>query len=110
MRALLFCVAILAGTTLLAPPAGAAEAMRRFRDPDTGAIGGPAAVERNLPEAAVQRDERRPVVVEESVAAPAGGVKVNLRGAHRAAVVRRLPAAAGGTAHECTQDSGGTDE
>jgi hypothetical protein len=95
---------MLAGTILFTPLVSGQEAMRRFRDPETGAKGGPSAVERGLSETAPQDGEQRPVMVEESVSAPAGGVKVNLRGAHRAAVTRRLPAAGAGTAHECTQD------
>ncbi len=80
----------------LSPPACAADgvtgdqSMRMYRDPQTGAVGRPSAAalqaesaDRTAAPAALAAPAQ-----EEAVQAPAGGVKVSLRGTHRPAVVR----------------------
>jgi hypothetical protein len=80
----------------MAPPARAADdvtpdqSMRMYRDPQTGAVGRPSAAA--LQAESADRTTAPAALVapaqEEAVQAPAGGVKVNLRGTHRPAVVR----------------------
>ena len=74
--------------------------MRMFSDPETGAVGRPSGAPRRaaeLAEAAEVTPEAP--LAEEAVRTKPGGVKVNLRGRHRPAVVRQ---AGGGPAlHEC---------
>lgn len=78
--------------------------MRIYRDPETGAVGRPSAqrAEQDTEPAA----ETAAPLQEESVDSPAGGIKVNLRGRHRPAVVRQLDGN-GAAGHECVD---GTDE
>jgi hypothetical protein len=74
--------------------------MRIYRDPDTGAVGRPSASGLRAVEEAEPTAEVAEPLREESVRSPAGGIKVNLRGRHRPAVVRQLDG--DGTAvHEC---------
>ncbi|MBX3027238.1 hypothetical protein KF840_20260 [bacterium] len=95
-----------------APPAHAGDAageraMRLYRDPDTGVVGRPsaAALQAEAAAAPASAAAEQPGE-EEAVQAPAGGVKVNLRGSHRPAVVRH--ADPGGPAlHECIEGEGG---
>lgn len=78
--------------------------MRRYRDPATGAVGGPNAASPRAPAAAgpaALETGREPT--EEPVRTAPGGVKVNLRGRHRPAVVRHVDGAA---SHECTDGHG----
>lgn len=85
--------------------------MRMFRDPDTGVVGRPSAAARQAADTAAA--SAAPVdqapLSEEAVRTGPGGVKVNLRGRHRPAVVRQ--AGAGGSAlHECVEDGGAVRE
>jgi hypothetical protein len=78
---------VAAGDVLEAP---SAQGMRVYRDPATGVIGAPppGAFVESAPRAlAVQEGGAEPLIAE-PVQGPAGGVKVNLRGRYRAAVVR----------------------
>jgi hypothetical protein len=67
-----------------------AQSMRMYRDPETGAVGRPsaAALQAEAADAAVPAAALAAPAGEEAVQAPAGGVKVSLRGSHRPAVVR----------------------
>src|SRR5689334_16901199 len=79
-------------------------AMRMYRDPETGLVGRPpaAALQAEVaePAAAARAPER-----EEPVQAPAGGVKINLGGGHRSAVVRMADPGAP-PVHECVDATG----
>lgn len=108
MRSLWLRLAILAGSAMCAAPqADAEQAMRRYRNGQ--AVGAPAAAERGLSEADASGDDAGAPLQEEAVSSPAGGVKVNLRGRHRAAVTRRVTGG-NGNGHECTQDGRGAHE
>jgi len=93
---LLLPLLILAGslTWMPARPAVAgddapAQSMRMYRDPETGAVGRPSAAALQAEAAdAVPAAALAAPAQEEAVQAPAGGVKVSLRGSHRPAVVR----------------------
>jgi hypothetical protein len=98
------------GCGLVAGVAEAGEApdgsMRIYRDPETGAVGPPSAAALRATRAAEPAAAAESGLQEEPVRAAAGGVKVNLRGRHRPAVVRHLDG--DGTAvHECV-DGGGS--
>jgi hypothetical protein len=100
-RALLGTVLAI-GTVLIVGSAGAADpagapptgsALRLYRDPDTGKIGAPPpAVLADQAAQAAARAQANAVeeLTEEPVAAPAGGVKVNLRGRFQPAVTRQV--------------------
>ena len=99
---------IQAATAADAAPDGS---MRMYRDPQSGVVGAPSA-------AALQAEAARRVtadtvtaepLVEEPVKAPAGGVKVNLRGGHRPAVVRYADPGAP-VVHECVSAPGAANE
>lgn len=83
-------------------------AMRMYRDPDSGRIGAPPAAafvggaEPAQPNAAED-------LASEPVTAPAGGVKVNLRGRFQAAVQRHV-GVSGPAAHSCVQAGADTHE
>jgi hypothetical protein len=91
-------------------------AMRIYRDPVTGAIGAPPAG--TVPRAAA-RLQAAPQAQEsthdaaglsaEPVSAPAGGVKLNLRGRFQS-TVRRHAAPAGGVRQECLSAGGAAHE
>ena len=78
--------------------------MRMFRDPDTGVVGRPSTAARSAAEsAATPAAQAKAPLAEEAVRTRPGGVKVNLRGRYRPAVVRQ--AGGGGPAlHECVDD------
>lgn len=78
--------------------------MRMYRDPDTGRVGAPSAAALRA-EAAARPAAESPPVSEEPVRAPAGGVKINLRGSHRPAVVRFADPGAP-PRHECVEGGG----
>lgn len=107
LSALLVLFSVLA---ICAPPAGAGDgagdrSMRMYRDPDSGAIGRPSAAALRAEAASAPAPGAAQPGEEEPVQAPAGGVKVNLRGSHRPAVVRY--ADPGGPAlHECVEGEG----
>jgi hypothetical protein len=106
LPALLLFVVVLA---MSAPPAAAAsdadaagsQSMRMYRDPETGAVGRPSAAALQAEAAPAQPEPS----AEEPVQAAAGGVKVNLRGSHRPAVMRYADPGAPAR-HECV-DTGG---
>ena len=82
-----------------ADDAAPAQSMRMYRDPQTGAVGRPsaAALQAESADAAAAAAAQPQPLPEEPVQAPAGGVKINLRGGHRPAVVRyRRPRRAAG--------------
>lgn len=72
--------------------------MRIYRDPETGAVGRPSAL-RAVEEGEPAAEAAAPLR-EEAVRSAAGGIKVNLRGRHRPAVVRQLDGT-GAAVHEC---------
>ena len=82
---------------------GSGAGMRMYRDPATGSIGAPppGAPAFAVPE---QRELSNSTtgLSEEPVAAPAGGVKVNLRGRFQAAV-RRDVGIGNGAVHHCVE-------
>lgn len=101
--ALFSAVALAATVAVLPAHAGDSmspdRSMRMYRDPDTGAVGRPSAAALRAEAAAAPAPASAATLTEEPVGVPAGGMKVNLRGAHRPAVVRRLGAS--GPVHEC---------
>jgi hypothetical protein len=104
---------VIAGTAGAADPAGAppsGAALRLYRDPETGKIGGPPAgslTEQAEKAAASAPQGTAEELSEEPVTAPAGGVKVNLRGRFQPAATRRgsQPGVV-----ECTQPGAGAHE
>lgn len=100
-----WCVAMAVGLVLAARPAAAGDeaaaskgaAMRMYRDPETGAIGArPPGVVSDQAATQSERAVASPAegLTREAVAAPAGGVKINLQGRFRSAVTRHV-----GTTH-----------
>jgi len=99
---LLLLLPVLAWTMpALAGEGGAGDgSMRMFRDPETGAVGRPSSAPRRAAEPAEAADVTPEApLAEEAVRTKPGGVKVNLRGRHRPAVVRQ--AGGGAALHEC---------
>lgn len=99
----------LAGVPAWAADAGAADgAMRVYRDPESGVVGRPSAAalpaERGAPPAAAA--EPAPA---EPVRGPAGGMKINLRGSHRPAIVRHANPG-GAVVHQCVEGSAAAHE
>jgi hypothetical protein len=84
--------------------------MRMYRDPETGAVGRPSSAALQA-EAAAAPVDAAPLqaMPEEPVQAPAGGVKINLRGGHRPAVVRYADPGAPAV-HECLDAAGAAHE
>lgn len=84
--------------------------MRMYRDPETGAVGPPSAAALRAEAAAPSAAAALPqAAVEEPVRAAAGGVKINLRGGHRPAVVRHADPGAPAL-HECVDAAGAAHE
>jgi len=106
--------ALAVGTVLIVGSAGAADpasapstgsAMRLYRDPDTGKIGAPppgVLADEAAKDAARARTNAVEELTDEPVAAPAGGVKVNLRGRFQPAATRRVSGSRPGVI-ECVQ-------
>jgi hypothetical protein len=83
--------------------------MRMYRDPETGAVGRPSAAALQAEVGADRAAAPAAPLVEEAVRGPAGGVKVNLRGTRRPAVVRHA-GPPGVVVHECVEEAGGARE
>lgn len=83
--------------------------MRMYRDPETGAVGRPSAAALRADAAAPSAAALPQAMPEEPVQAAAGGVKVNLRGRHRPAVVRYADPGAPAV-HECVDAAGAAHE
>ena len=83
------------------------QSMRMYRDPQTGAVGRPSAAALQAEAAGARAADTAPLqpMSEESVQVPAGGVKINLRGGHRPAVVRYADPGAP-PVHECVDATG----
>ena len=82
--------------------------MRMYRDPQTGAVGRPSAAALRAEAGSAVTRQVEPMR-EEPVQAPAGGVKVNLHGSHRPAVVRYADPGAV-PVHECVEATGSAHE
>ncbi|HSQ00217.1 MAG TPA: hypothetical protein VL049_23595 [Candidatus Dormibacteraeota bacterium] len=111
---LLFPLSLLAVACSISwvPPAVADDAasdrsMRMYRDPETGAVGRPsaAALQAEAAGAPAAASAQPQPLTEEPVQAPAGGVKINLRGGHRPAVVRYTDPGAP-PVHQCVDATG----
>ena len=112
----LFLLAVAASSIGWVPPAVADDvasdrSMRMYRDPETGAVGRPSAAALQAESAAVPAagSAQPQPLSEEPVQAPAGGVKINLRGGHRPAVVRYADPGAP-PVHECVDATGAAHE
>lgn len=107
-------VALAAGPGRAAGPPAPAPVdggMRMYRDPVTGAVGGPPAAAQRLTanaEGAAAAAARSDLQAE-PVTAPAGGVKLNLRGRFQSAI-RRQAGPEGSRGHRCLGPTDGAHE
>jgi len=98
----LFWVGVAGAPAWAGDAAAPDQAMRMYRDPETGAVGRPSAAALRAAAGAAPAAAPAEPLVEEPVRGPAGGMKINLRRSHRPAVVRYADPG-GPVVHECLE-------